>query len=91
MVYGAELAEAVLDDLSRNGVIATWSRHAKLVPGQDSRRVIDVYEITFGPEADHEDRQVFEAFLLRYGRTGHGHEVEIRVLRPQGAPGTFHS
>ena len=90
MIDEAELAAAVLDDLSRSGVIESWSRHAKLVSRQGSRHVIDIYEIRFRPEADFEDREGLEAFLVRHGRTGHGHEVEVRVLGP-GTPGTFHA
>jgi hypothetical protein len=52
---------------------------------------LDVYEITFAPQADADDIEGIEAFLLRHGRTGHGHEVEIRVLGQDGALGTFHS
>jgi hypothetical protein len=90
-INGAELVTAVLDDLDRSGTIANWSRRTTHMPGNGSSRTVDLYEITFGPKADADDRQGVEAFLLRHGRTGHGHEVEVRVLGSGDTPGTFHA
>jgi hypothetical protein len=91
MVEWTELVTVVLDDLLRSGVLKNWSKAMRVIPGDDATRTIDVYEITFAPQADADDIEGIEAFLLRHGRTGHGHEVEIRVLGQDGALGTFHS
>jgi hypothetical protein len=91
MIDEAELVITVLDDLNRKGVIKSWSRAMKFIPGDEASSTIDVYEITFGPEADASDIEGIEAFLLRHGRTGNGHEVEVRVLGRGDPPGTFHS
>jgi hypothetical protein len=37
MINGAEIVAAVLDDLNRSGVIETWSRATKFIPGDDAR------------------------------------------------------
>ena len=52
MINGAELVTAVLDDLDRSGTIENWSRRTNHMPGNGSSRTVDLYEITFGPEAD---------------------------------------
>ena len=91
MVEGAELATAVLDDLLRNGVLKSWSKAMRVIPGGDATRTIDVYEITFGPQADADDQEGLEAFLKQHGQTGYGHEVEVRVLGRDSVPGTFSS
>jgi hypothetical protein len=91
MVEATELVTAVLDDLLRSGVLKSWSKAMRCIPSDDATRTIDVYEITFGRQADAEDRQGLEAFLQQNGQTGHSHEVEVRVLGQDGAPGTLHS
>ena len=80
---------AVLDDLLRSGLLKSWFKAMRVIPGDDATRTIDVYEITFGPQADTDDRLGIEAFLQRHGRTRYGNEVEVRVLGRDDAPGTF--
>ena len=91
MIEGTELVTAVLDDLLRSDLLKSWSKAMRVIPGDDATRTIDVYEITFEPQADADDRLGVEAFLQRHGRTRHGNEVEVRVLGQGGASGTFHS
>ena len=91
MVEWTELVTVVLDDLLRSGLLKSWFKAMRVIPGDDATRTIDVYEITFGPQADADDRERLEAFLQRHGQTGHGHEVEVRVLGQDDASRTFHS
>jgi len=91
MIEGTELVTAVLDDLLRSDLLKSWSKAMRVIPGDDATRTIDVYEITFAPQADADDREGLEAFLQQHGQTGQGHEVEVRVLGWGGVLGTFHS
>jgi hypothetical protein len=91
MVEATEMVTVVLDDLLRSGVLKSWSKAMRCIPGDDATRTIDVYEITFGRQADADDQQGLEAFLQQHGQTGHSHEVEVRVSGQDGAPGTLHS
>jgi hypothetical protein len=91
MAEATELVTAVLDDLLWSGILKSWSKAMRCIPGDDATRTIDVYEITFGRQADAEDRQGLEAFLQQNGQTGHGHEVEVRVSGQDGTPGTLPS
>jgi hypothetical protein len=91
MVEGTGLVTAVLDDLLRSGLLKSWSKAMRVIPGDHATRTIDVYEITFAPQADADDQEGLEAFLQQHGQTGHGHEVEVRVLGRGGVLGTFHS
>ena len=70
MIEGTELVTAVLDDLLRSDLLKSWSKAMRVIPGDDATRTIDVYAITFGPQADADDRERLEAFLQRHGQTG---------------------